>query len=482
MEFLWNHPFLTAFALAVVGVVLYLKLSGGSYKRRAIPKGKYNDLKNKDREFYDVAIVGAGPSGATAAYYLTKGGAKVLLLEKKKFPRDKYCGDAVCKTAIEILIDMGLYETLLKENKAHIADSGGLVSPGGLSYIGKSHEELGTIPAAIAIKRTHLDEAIAMKAKEVGADLKENSGVLDAKFSAKDGLWTVTLEDGVTTYTARTLVCADGAPSKLATQLGLVNTAPSGSCSRAFVKGGTHNLKADGVVFYNFGLLPGYAALFKHPNDELNYCCYLIPGNPNVTNDDLAYWHNYMMTEDANLSKALGKNASLEKMRAGSLRLGGESRTFDEHLVVIGDAAGMIDPLTGEGIHHAMDGGRIAANVLLEAIKQGNYSKDAMSVYQEEWMHIFGNDFKWSMQICQFLYRYPIFIDAATAAVKRKGDKFMAKWAEVMTGRVPKTQLLRPEFVIVIGFEFLLMMAKKMVGIRPTPIVPSDITAKKKAN
>ena len=47
-------------------------------------------------------------------------GWKVLLLEKKKFPRDKYCGDAVCKTAIEILIEMGVYEHLIKENKAHI--------------------------------------------------------------------------------------------------------------------------------------------------------------------------------------------------------------------------------------------------------------------------------------------------------------------------------------------------------------------------
>ena len=49
-----------------------------------------------------------------------KAGVKTLLLEKKKFPRDKYCGDAVCKTAIEILDEMGIYEKLLEENKAKI--------------------------------------------------------------------------------------------------------------------------------------------------------------------------------------------------------------------------------------------------------------------------------------------------------------------------------------------------------------------------
>ena len=65
-------------------------------------------------------MVGAGPSGATLGYYLGKMGRKVLLLEKKTFPRDKYCGDAVCKIAIEILHEMGLYEQLLRENKAYV--------------------------------------------------------------------------------------------------------------------------------------------------------------------------------------------------------------------------------------------------------------------------------------------------------------------------------------------------------------------------
>ena len=62
--------------------------------------------------------MGAGPAGSTLSYYLAKARRKVLLLEKKKFPRDKYCGDAVCKTAIEILDDMGLLDKLLRENKA----------------------------------------------------------------------------------------------------------------------------------------------------------------------------------------------------------------------------------------------------------------------------------------------------------------------------------------------------------------------------
>lgn len=80
-------------------------------------------LQGTERPYYDVVIVGSGPAGACLGYYLVKKGRKVLTLEKKSFPRDKICGDALCKTGIEILMEMGLYEKLLKEDKAHIVSS-----------------------------------------------------------------------------------------------------------------------------------------------------------------------------------------------------------------------------------------------------------------------------------------------------------------------------------------------------------------------
>ena len=398
---------------------------------------------------------------------MAKGGAHVLLLDKEKFPREKYCGDAVCKTAIEILIDMKLYPKLVDDNLGHIADSGGFVSPSGLSYVGRSKEVLGDIPAAMAIKRTNLDNAIAKAAQAAGADLKENNTVDNATFDKDKGLWTVTTVEGHK-YQARTLVCADGAQSKLAIKLGVVVGEPQGSCSRAFVEGGTHQFDADGVVFYNKAILPGYAAIFRHPNDELNYCCYLIPGNPEVVNADLKKWHDYLLNEDEMLKAALGDNYKIEQMRAGVLRLGGVPVSYGEHMLVTGDAAGMIDPMTGEGIHHAMDGGRMAAQTLLECIKQGNYTREAMNVYQQRWMYAFGSDFTWSDNICQFLYRFPIALDAAALAVQRKGNQFLARWADIMTGRVPKIHLLRPEFVIVITFCLAqLVFERYVLGKKP---------------
>ena len=86
---------------------------------------------------YDAVIIGAGPSGSTAGYYLAQGGAKVCMLDKEEFPRDKYCGDAVCTPALRILEDMGVMQQLRDANQCHYADSGGFVSPSGLCYIGE---------------------------------------------------------------------------------------------------------------------------------------------------------------------------------------------------------------------------------------------------------------------------------------------------------------------------------------------------------
>ncbi|KAJ8312054.1 hypothetical protein KUTeg_009427 [Tegillarca granosa] len=404
-------------AVAVVILILYVKLAGKRKRQiKEFPR-KYpsDDTKNVDKEHYDVAIAGAGPAGAVCAYYLGKLGWKCLLLEKKKFPRDKYCGDAVCKTAIEILIDMGIYEQLIKEKKA-LSDNGGLVSPGGLSYIGRSKEELGEIPAALACKRILLDEAVAMAAKRMGADLREEWPVGDAKFDNDAGLWTVYKEGGDQTFKARYVFSAS------------------------------------------------YAALFRHPNDELNYCCYIIPGNPKVKGEDLPYWHDHLLHKDPHISRAVGSDFKIERMKAASLRLGGEKVTYGNHLLIVGDAAGMIDPLTGEGIHHAMDGGKLAAEFLDEALQHGNYDKDVMSIYHDRWMDKFGFDFKWSMMFCLLAYRFPILLDASTAAIQRKGDKFLARWADIMTGRVPKIHMLKPEYSLTITFELMRLMVSRLFG------------------
>jgi flavin-dependent dehydrogenase len=431
-------------------------------------------------------VVIAGPSGSVCGYFMAKEGAKVALLDKETFPREKICGDAVCTPAIHILKEMDVIDGLIAEGKAKYADSGGFVSPCGLSYIGNSVHQLGE-SAACAIKRYHLDNAVAKKAQEAGANLMEKFEVGDdVTFDEKAGLWTVKSVTG-DVVKGRVLVCADGATSRLATRLGLCTAPPMGVSSRAYIS--NHNTDFDGACFYPKWSLPGYAAIFRHADGELGYCYYLIPAGKNadkgqlgaVTADDLKRLHEEGIKYDPFISRAMGPQPKCQRMKAGSLRVGGQGvpKTYSEHLIIVGDAAGHIDPLTGEGIHTAMLGGKIAGLTLLEARKAGNFSSSAMKTFQERWMERYGHDFYWSQAFAEAIYRCPILMDAVANETQRTGDKFMSVWAEVATCMRPKTDFFRPNVAIPLTFALMReFWSQKIMGKNKGYRMPETVGAK----
>ena len=396
---------------------------------------------------------------------MAKGGAKVALLDKATFPREKICGDAVCTPAIEILKDMGVIEELEKANQAKFADSGGFVSPSGISYIGNSVHQVGHA-VACAIKRVHLDDKVVKAATKAGAHFKQGFEVgKDVSFDKETGLWTVKSTSGVA-IKGRVLVCADGSTSALATQLGYCTAPPQGISSRAYIS--NNNTEFDGACFYPRWSLPGYAAIFRHADGDLGYCYYLIPCGKNaangqmghVTADDLKRLHEEGITKDPFISRAMGPNPRCQRMRAASLRLGGQGleTTYADNLVIVGDAAGHIDPLTGEGIHTAMMGGKIAAEALLEAREAGDFSAANTARYEHGWKQRYGHDFFWSQVFAYACYRYPILLDAVANEVQRVGDPMMSAWAEIATNMRPKTYFFRPD----VGLPLLVALGREV--------------------
>ncbi|KAL4514155.1 hypothetical protein Ndes2526B_g09305 [Nannochloris sp. 'desiccata'] len=464
--------------------ILAAGLFGLRWKRHSKPRSGPFTSETLPKDAYDAVIVGAGPSGSVCAYYMAKGGARVALLDKATFPREKVCGDAVCTPALEILEDMGVMKELVADNQANYADSGGLISPSGLSYIGNSVHQIGKA-AACAVKRIHLDEKVAHAARRAGADLKENFEVDSdsVTFNKETQLWTVKSTSGGKVVTGRVLVCADGSTSHLATKLGYCTQAPLGVSSRAYIK--NHNLEADGLCFYPKWSLPGYAAIFKHTNGDLGYCYYLIPSGPNAsqgqmgncTAGDLKKLHEDGIKKDPFISRAMGTNPICERMKAASLRVGGQgvAKTYGDNLVIIGDAAGHIDPLTGEGIHTAMIDGKASAKALLQARVAGDFSAVNMKEYEKAWKERYGKDFYWSTAFASAIYRYPILLDAVANEAQRVGDPMMSAWAEVATCMKPKTYFFRPD----VGVPLLMALAReiwaqKVVGRPDAYVMPNE--------
>jgi geranylgeranyl reductase family protein len=407
---------------------------------------------------YDAIVVGAGPAGATAAYYLAKespshGARRVALLEKATFPRDKFCGDAWCAPALDILEEMGVLQQLEAEGLVQDCTSGGFISPSGESYVSTGEGERSPGPRCYAIKRIICDERIAKRAAEVGAELFEGAAVAEARLE-DDGLWTVRCDDG-RSFRGRMLVAADGAASRLARSLGVVTTPPEGVAGRQYVKGGTHNFKSGGVLFYPSYILPGYVALFRHYDDDIDVGSYVIPGGA-ATPEELMELYENEIRRDPFLQRALGPNVEYrERVRVASLRTGGVPRSTARQFMAVGDAAGQTDPLTGEGIHTGMIGGQLAARTIHEVFASGDFSEQACAVYHERWMAAFGRDFPASSAGGRMSYRFPFFLDAANAVAQRKGDAFMADFGAVMTSVKPKTTFLRPGVAIPLGLEVL---------------------------
>ena len=174
-----------------VSVVCLAAYSYRCYRRAVKKRSRLLPPTTLPQDAFDAVIVGAGPAGSTAAWFMSRGGGKVALLDKEKFPRDKYCGDAVCTPAIHILEEMGVMTELKEKNEVHFANAGGFVSPHGYCYIGATEKRLGEA-AACAVKRIHLDTRLAKHAEKAGTVLRESFEVVNAEFDKSSCLWNVT--------------------------------------------------------------------------------------------------------------------------------------------------------------------------------------------------------------------------------------------------------------------------------------------------
>ncbi|NHJ38867.1 MAG: NAD(P)/FAD-dependent oxidoreductase [Asgard group archaeon] len=413
--------------------------------------------KNKGN-YYDVIIVGAGPAGAVCAFYLAQMGRNILLLDKKKFPRDKICGDAFPLRAQMHLERMGVLQELIKEKKGRFAALGGIVSPKGIEYYGDSHQELNE-HLVIAVKRRIIDEKMVNAAKKAGTILVENYSVDKLEFNVKNQIWKIGSSKNDIIYNSKLLILADGAPSQLGRKLGLIKTAPQATCSRAYIEAGSHNFDKDGVCYYPSILVPGYCALFKEADGDVVYCCYIIPGGKSKVGD-LVNLHHTLIKEDPYMSKAIGPNPKMEKMKAAPIRFGGVKKSYADNLLIIGDAAGQIDPLTGEGLQYAMDAAEIAAKTIDKALKRKKYNKRFLKQYQRKWMKSFGRDFKWSSRMIKFIVKFPIFLDAFASLSNKKGDEFMVEWGKIMTGSKAKINFFLPNLAFPLLLEALKLRRK----------------------
>jgi len=336
----------------------------------------------------DVIVVGAGPSGSTAAYYLAQAGLNVLLLEKSRFPRDKVCGDGLTPRAVKSLVAMGID---VSEEAGWLRNKGLRVIGGGLR-LELPWPELSSYPGYGLVRtRASLDEQLARRAQAAGAKLIEGANVSGPLLDDDGQIIGVTVEaEGAEkskpanpdversaaapqTFRARVVVAADGNSSRLSVAMGLRkrDDRPLGVAVRTYYASPRHDddyLESWLDLWDGDRLLPGYGWIFGMGDGTSNVGLGLLNTSTAFGNTDyralLKRWLRSMPEEWGYVEEN-----RTEPVRGAALPMG-FNRTPHYHrgLLLAGDAAGMVNPFNGEGIAYAMESGEILARVVAQAM------------------------------------------------------------------------------------------------------------------
>ncbi|MDQ1402178.1 MAG: menaquinone-9 beta-reductase [Actinomycetota bacterium] len=326
---------------------------------------------------HDVVVVGGGPSGAATAYWLAEAGHDVLLLEKKRYPREKTCGDGLTPRSVKQLEDMGLAEQLTEHHRFE-----------GLRSIAFGHTlelqwpEVGEMPRyGYVITRKDLDHLVAERAVKAGANLWQESEAVAPIVSGGlvRGATVKRKETGaIDEVRAKYVVVADGANSRFGRALGTSRdrSYPLGMAIRGYFVSPRHDepwIESHLDIRDKAGnVLPGYGWIFPVGDGRVNVGVGLL----STFNQWKAVNTTHLMESfvaQAPESWEIRPDTSCGPPTGGRLPMG---LSVGPHAgptyLVTGDAGGAINPFNGEGIAYAYETGRMAAEVLDTALTTGD--------------------------------------------------------------------------------------------------------------
>ena len=312
---------------------------------------------------FDVLIAGAGPAGAVAATLLARSGARVLVLDRARFPRDKLCGDTLNPGALAVLARLGL----------DAAAAGGLRLDGmmvtgadGVRVVGR----YGSLSGRALVRRT-FDAALVSAAAAAGARVEEgvlvDGAVTDSSASVPSiaGLVIKGKDGRPLRIAAPIVIAADGRYSRVARALGLSRAAPR---PRRWAIGGYFQDVAGTTSLGEMHVRRGhYVGVAPLPGGLTN-ACVVTPDPSERPMKDL-------------LLSALRSDGQLRD-RFAAARIVGEPICLGPlavdcdvagmpGLLLAGDAGGFVDPMTGDGLRFALRGGELAALEALRALEHG---------------------------------------------------------------------------------------------------------------
>ncbi len=378
---------------------------------KPIVEDNLNDIKiitNKVRHF-DVIIVGAGPAGASCSIALKDSNLSVLLVDKETFPRDKICGDLIGGRSINILNKY--VPELVKEIRSF-----GMKGFNATTRIFiNNHKPFNLYwkNESYCIKRIDFDELLLTYALKNCKTLTFKSNFkIDDVIKERDKITIGNKSENIY-FSADIIVAADGSQSFLAKQLIDLHLDPSNfsAAVRAYYSNIDGILPNQSEVHIYKEHMPGYLWIFPLGNNISNVGFGMLSEEISKRKINLRNSLNEIISLNPELRKRF-EGAKMETSVKGfGLALGSRRvKLFGNNFLLIGDAASLIDPKSGDGISNAIESGFISANTIIKAHEINDFSEESLKKYKTDLYKKIGNELFISTIILRIITYMPSFV------------------------------------------------------------------------
>ncbi len=321
-------------------------------------------------KLYDVIIIGAGPSGSSCAYNVKRlnPSASVLLIDKAQFPRYKPCGGGISPD-VHNYLDFDLSEALDSRCEQ-------------LSIVANGQQEKASCDI-LMVRREHFDDFLVEKTKRCGVDVMTSCAVIDIENTKTQ----VTVKTKNGDFLGKIAVLAEGGAGKLARKL---NISPNNNVAAA-LEYEHYQRQNSSVMEINFDhIRSGYAWVFPK-SDGLSMGIGGFFGNKKKNKADdraglpkkLNYYLQQQNVNDINRAHLHGHPIQLYS---------GRKKLVHNRIMLIGEGAGCVDPLTAEGIRPAIKSGYLAAHAIAKAVSENNITE--LKKYNRAFHQNIGKDFR----------------------------------------------------------------------------------------
>jgi geranylgeranyl reductase family protein len=358
---------------------------------------------------YDIIIVGAGPAGCSCALHLADTSLKILLLDKEVFPRDKICGDALSMNVSYELSKMSLPLIAAYETWEHKIDTYGMrfFSPTNeyidIPFPTPRHK---VPPSGFVAKRVDFDNFLFENVRKY-ANIEILEGVEVRNIEITKEKVTVFTDNQV--FESKIIIGADGAQSVVAKYNGFTIDKKYYSAGLRTYYEGVSGFNEGNFIEIHFikNVLPGYFWIFPLPNGGANIGLGMLSEAVSNKKVNLRAVLNDIIQKHPTIAPRFANAVQIDKIRGFGLPLGSKKqRLSNERLLLLGDAASLIDPFSGEGVGNALLSGRIAAGHLKTCFVQNDFSAKKMAAYDELLFEKIGSELKIS-HMAQKMLNYP---------------------------------------------------------------------------